>query len=222
MKHRILIPVAILAALTSCSINEDTVDGPVDKTLYDIVTFDGNVDGHARFSFQQVNDSPLINLVAQGELQSDDLKEGARLYIIYIPESGLPYTSGNITLRGAAFINSGQVVEQEMNDDMSLWNRDKVYVYSLWRSGNYINLHCRLTYSSEPRTFRLTVDPATIGNDYPDLYIHHEMASPTDNHDRGYYASWDMSPVWVLPSTLGVTIHVANSNLPQTTFTFSK
>ena len=219
--HRLTLAALIVLTLASCSVNDDTIDGPVDMTLWDIVTFDGNHDGHARFSFRQVNDTPLVNLVAKGELHSDDLSDGQRLYIIYTPESGKPYTSGNITLRGASFINTGVVLEQEM-DDIAQWDRDGVWVYSMWRSGQYINLHCRLTYDSEPRIFRLVVDKTTLGNEYPDLYVHHEMAAPTVNHDRGYYASWDMTPVWELPTTRGVTVHVANTNLPETVFTFDK
>lgn len=221
MTPRLLLFSLICAILTGCSINDDTFDGVVEKTLWDIVTFDGNIDGYARFSFRQVNDTPIVNLTAQGELHSDDLTDGQRLYIMYIPENGLPYTSGNITLRGASFINNGPVVEEPM-DKMPDWARDGVYVYSMWRSGQYINLHCRLTYDTEPRIFRLTVDPETIGEEYPDLYVHHEMAAPVNNHDKGYYASWDMSAVWSLPSTRGVRVHVANTNLPVTTFSFDK
>lgn len=218
-KHLYWTALALLAA--SCSVNDDTVDGPVQMSLSDIVTFDGNAGGRARFSFQQVDDSPMVNLVAQGELKSDDLEEGDRLYIVYIPESGKPYTSGNITLRGASLINCGDVVETEMSE-MADWNRDKVYVLSLWRSGTYVNLHCRLTFSKDPRIFRLSADPATLGSAYPDLYVHHELPAGTDNYDHNYYASWNMAAVWNLPTTEGVRVHVANSNMPQCIFEFRK
>ena len=48
------------------------------------------------------------------------------------------------------------------------------------------------------------------------------MASPTDYHDRAYFASFDIAGVWNSPQTKGIRLHVANTNLDQQEFTFVK
>lgn len=203
--------------------NHDTVDGPVKLMLTDIVTYDGETDNGLSFSFQQIDDSPLVSLTASGIRfkESDSISPGQRMVIYYHPLSGVAYKSGEIELVGASPITSGKLASGHIAD-FPEWNRDRVYVYSMWRTGQYMNLHCRLTYSTVPRTFALMVDSASINDSIPQLYVLHQLADPTDYHDREYYVSWDMDALWKRQSVKGVDIHVANSNMPQKLFTFRK
>lgn len=216
---RLLLVTLIMSVTLSCA--DEGVDGPVGIPLWDIVTFEGNIDGHANFSFRQVNDTPLITLVADRAIPADDLEGGERMYISYLPESNTSYTSGPVTLYSAAIINQAPM-ETAPIIDLPDWNRDPVYVYSAWRSGTYINLHVRLTYDREPRTFCLVADEATISSPTPDIYLVHTMAQPSDYHDRVYYASFDISDIWERPDVTGVRLHIANSNLDKGIFTFNK
>ncbi len=216
---RLFAAALVAVALASCS-GDDGVDGPVEISLWDIVTYEGP-DGSSgsRFTFRQVNDSPLITLTSTATLS--DLDEGTRLAIRYIPSSGNAYESGPVRLLQASKITQSEVA-MEWNDDFDNWGRDKVYVYSLWRSGNYINAHVKLTYTSEPRIFRLAADPATIESDWPVVYLVHILPGEIDNHDRTYLASFDISPLWLRPDVKGVILKVANSNLNKDIFTFAK
>ena len=215
------IALALLALASSCT-DETGVKGPVEVQLWDLVTYEGTTDGGdlSHFTFRQVDDSPLISLFAPTLLPAET-PAGTRMIIRYIPESGEAYTSGNITLLSAARVNQSPVAT-EWKDEFDGWNRDKVYLYSVWRTGNYLNFHVRLTYDPEPRLFQLAADPATIGTEYPDVYLIHIMASPTDNHDRAYFASFDIAGIWDAPQTKGIRLHVANTNLDQQEFTFVK
>lgn len=207
--------------LLSCS-DDSGIDGPVDMQLWDIVTYTGRQsdNGGSVFTFRQVDDSPEIVLTSDKVLP-DDVEAGTRLMIRYIPESGESYKSGPVRLLGASKINQGSA-ETEWKDEYGDWNRDKVFLYSLWRTGTYLNFHLRLTYSAEPRIFTLVLDPATKDSDVPEFYLVHIMAKETDSHDRAYFASFDIGRIWSDPAVRGVKIHVANTNLDKQCFEFFK
>lgn len=212
------------AALSGCGVNDDTFDGEVTPVLYDIVTFDDNIDGCAQFSFRQVDDSPLITLRARNAtLNTEDVTPGRRLYIAYQPTGGAgAYTSGDIALLHAYKINTATVSTEETIGSFPLWNRDKIYLLAAWRSGNYLNVQCRLTYSTDPRIFRIVADRSTLDDPLPDLYLVHSMKEAADNFERTYYGSFDISPVLDRPGCRGVRLHVADSNLKTEIYTFEK
>ena len=217
---RFLASVIIATLLTACSA-EGGVDGPVDAQLWDIVTYEGHLTGNSGsvFTFRQVNDSPLITLTSNKTLE--DTEAGTRMMIRYIPENGKAYTDDRINLLSAARINNGSA-ETEWKKEYDNWNRDKVFIYSSWRSGTYINFHLRLTYSTDPRVFTLVLDPSTRDSEMPEFYLVHIMAEPTDYHDRAYFASYNIAEIWDSPSVKGVRIHVADTNLNKDIFTFHK
>lgn len=217
---RFLVAILTSIFLTACS-DDDGIDGPVEMQLWDIVTYagPGTSSKGSVFTFRQVDDTPLITLTSPVSLPEEEA--GTRMMISYIPESGKAYTDGPVKLISAARINDGKA-KTEWKDEYNDWNRDKVYLYSIWRSGTYINFHLRLTYSTEPRIFTLVLDPSTLGSEMPEFYLVHKMAEPTDYHDRAYFASFDIAEIWDAPSTRGVTMHVADTNLNKDTFTFHK
>lgn len=214
--------VILLTALSGCGVNDDTFDGQVTPVLYDIVTFDGNIDGRAQFSFRQVDDTPVVILnAANAALNSEEIAPGRRLYIAYQPLDGAPaYTSASVNLINAYKINSGALSIEESIESFADWNRDKIYLLAVWRSGDYINIQCRLTYSTDPRIFRIVADTSTLDDPIPDLYLVHSMKKQVDNFERTYYGSFDISAVLDRPGCRGVRLHVADSNLTTDTYTF--
>lgn len=222
MTHRLaaLALVALLAA--GCHDG----DGPeaVAPVVSQIATYTGSSGQGAVFAFRQVDDTPLVTLHTQYTgIDEEKHPPGSRFYIRYVPAGGDPYASGEVTLKGLSRINDGALKQGDVLADYPDWGRDGVYVYSLWRSGSYINLHCRLTYDTEPRTFMLMADAATMGDAVPELYLVHRLASDANSHDRAYYASFDISKLWERPGCRGVRVHVANTNLTDTrAFTFMK
>lgn len=215
-----LAAIAILLSFSSC--RDEGEDGPVEMMCTDIVTFAGDDGrGHATFTFQKADDSPEITLTSSNTISTENIDEGTRLLLNYIPAGNKAYKSGPVTvLSGQSIAQSSVALEwlKEYDD----WDKWPVYVYSAWRSGQYLNMHVRLTYSLQPRLFHLAVDPATLGNERPDVYLIHVMADDADSHDRAYYASFDLTPVWSLPGVSGINLHVANSNLDKHIFTFDK
>ncbi|MDE6490913.1 MAG: hypothetical protein K2L49_07115 [Muribaculaceae bacterium] len=213
--YRILTAVIAIVMMWGCS-SEDPSES---VTLYDIVVFDGNVDGSACFSFRKNGDSPLIELVAPGRvLESESVNTGDRILIAYIPVSGEAYRSGDIDLKSVALINSDRLRE----GDVAGWDATPVYVQSIWRSGVYINLECKLDYADAKRSFYLVLDRSTAGNPVPELYIVHDMGELPPNFARRIYASWDISDVWDSPDCRGVKVYVNDSNRDIGSVTFMK
>ena len=213
--------VSALLALTLGSCGEEGVDGPVEMTCTDMVTFTGNIGNRATFSFQKMDDSPEIILTAQSAINAEGVDEGTRMLISYIPHDNRAYTSGMVRLIGARAVTQSPIIT-EWREEYENWDKDKVYVYSAWRTGRYLNVHVRLTYSPDPRIFCLAADPSTLESAWPDVYLVHEMDGEVDNHDRAYYASFDINDVWGRPGVEGIRVHIANSNLDKQIFTFPK
>lgn len=218
LKHILFIIVASIL-LVACS-----DDGPYNEqiALYDIVTFEGNSADGALFSFQRRDDSPLINLFAKGvNIGGNNVKQYDRMLIGYYPELGQPYTSGNISLISVTPVNQDTLRIATKNELIG-WDADAVFLNSMWRSGKYINMYLRVDHSTENRDFSLTMDEATRNEEYPHLYLVHNLLDAPNNFTRRAYASFDISPIWNSESCKGVIIHINDSNLKTETYTFSK
>ena len=202
----------------------DADDGPssVNPALTDIVTFTGNNDRGAVFEFNRVDDSPLITLQSAAPLDTTRTREGSRLLLRYIPASGNAATSGDVTVTGIGVVTTDTLRYGTITSTPE-WDRDGLYVMSMWRTGNYVNLHCRLTYDERPRMFQLMADRRTLNDPVPQLYMVHKLQNPINSHDRAVYASFDIGSLWSKPGCRGVDIHIANTNLTdKKIFSFTK
>lgn len=219
----LLLTAAAASLLTAC--RDD--DGPesVVPAVTEIATFEGNIPGQgATFTFHRVDDSPLVTIHAGVDIDTAKALPGDRAVVRYRPTTGAdPYTSGRVNLVGIAPISTDTIRRQPI-DNYPEWQRDGIYLHSMWRSGSYINLFCALPYDPSPRTFRLIVDIATVDQPVPQAYLVHILDDPAINtFSRDYYASWWIGPVWDRPSCKGIDIHLSNTCLPSLSkISFSK
>ncbi|MDE5785314.1 MAG: hypothetical protein K2H98_02160 [Duncaniella sp.] len=220
MRHTALFLISLLLlAVTSCRDNEPGSPNNLDAA-WTIATFTGNIDGRATFEFRKADDSPLITLTAQGAVQTDDnLKPQARVYICYVPQSGDPYASGRVELLTISVITSSAVTVAD-EATLSGWDTTPVYLLTAWRSGQYINVYCRLPYDKTPRRFSLLADGSTVDSRRPQMYLCHEMPEEVNTFMRAYYASFDISSILDRDDVEAVDVHINNSNLPVTVYTF--
>ncbi len=218
--RHILVVLLIATLLPSCSGDEPPYNDSAE--LYDIVTYlEANANGTV-FTFQKQDDSPLITLFAPGKwLDSSIFKTGCRMLIGYYPANGEPYQSGNINLSVVSVINNG-VLKTGDTEKIGNWDNDAIFLNSIWRSGSYINIYFRVEQSAEKRRFLLMMDEATSQDEYPQLYLVHDMLGQPENYTRRAYASFDISELWDKSDCRGVTIHVNDSNLETDTYTFTK
>lgn len=217
---RHILPIILTAALfPACS-----DDGPYNDNaeLADIVTYSGNTQSGAVFTFQRQDDSPEITLTASGKhVDENSFNAGSRVLISYYAANGEPYTSGAITLTGIAAINNDTLRSGDA-EKLTGWDADAIYLNSIWRSGKYINIYFRADQSDEKRRFSLMLDETTRGDEIPQLYLVHDMLGQPDNFTRRAYASFDISRIWNDDSCKGVDIHINDSNLKKDKYSFTK
>lgn len=210
----------VFVAITGC-LNHDTYDGEVALPVTDVVTYEGQTPVDSMlFTLRQCDDSPLIRLTCAGHFKNN-ITPGQRMVLKYVPPEGKPYTSGVITFVSAYLTYGGEPIIGDPKD-FPWWKRDEIYVYTLWRSGEYINLNSRYVYTPRPRPLQLLIDSATMGSPVVEAYITHLNDTIVNSHDRTYYHSWNIKDVWERPDLRELKIHVNNSNLPQSEFRFLK
>lgn len=223
MKHSLrhislCIPAIIMSGvMASCSTDDDYNDRIFYSSIVTIQSTDeasGTV-----FTFQRYDDSPLITLTAAGRTV-DKGRVGSRALLYYYPESGDPYASGPVEIRSLGAINCDTAIIRPI--ERYEWDHDAIFLNSIWRTGEYINLRMRAEYSDKPRYFGLVVDSLTMDNPWPEAYILHNLDGAPPGYLRESYASFDISKVWSLPGCLGLRIHVNDSNLPADTYEFPK
>lgn len=206
---RVLTLILLTLPLLMAGCRDEGGPDEVTPSVTNIVTFTGNNDEGATFSYIEIDDSPELALQASVALDTALARTGDRLLARYVP---LAEGGGDIALRGVSRINGGAVSIEPIADYPG-WNRDGVYLFSAWRTGIYINIHAMLPYDETPRQFKLVADRLTVTSSVPRVYLVHQLKEEVNSHLRVYYASFDISAVWSRPSCTGIDLHVANTNL---------
>lgn len=212
--------IAVLAAvaLTACG---DEGGARNHEFMYsDIVTIESATEADGTvFTMQRYDDSPLVSYTANNWVAPEKYV-GQRVHLFYYTEGDNAYESGPIKIVSVRAITNGAVAAG--NPESPKWNADAVWLNSIWRTGKYMNLRMRLSYSDEPRYFGLIADEATLGCEQPQLYLVHNLNGQTQTYLSEIYASFDMSFVWDRSTCRSVCIHVHDDNRPEQTYVFSK
>ncbi len=202
--------------------NNSTITG---NEMYDIVTFVGNQqsnNNNSVFQFQKENDSRVTTLRAtDNALDTTSVKIGTRLLLSYIPENGTHNIDDNISVKGYSVVFNDSIRTGDKNK-LPDWDFNPIFVYAIWRSGTYMNIHCGLSYSYEPSGFILLVDAETIDNSMPDVYLSYQKGDDRESYNKEFYASIDISNLWNKSTCKGFTLHVNDSNFGNNTIEFKK
>ncbi len=207
---------AALMAVTMSSCSDEEYS--TEMMLSDIVTVT-SVGNDTRFEFQRYDDSPLIKLTA-GNVDFPEKIVNNRVLLRYYPESGEPYTSGAVKVVGLTLINNDTTRIRPI--EKYNWTATPVYLNSIWRTGNYLNLRMKVEYSEKPRQFGLVVDSLTLKNPQPEVYLVHDKQGQPENYMMETYASFDMTNVWSLPTCQSIKVHVNDTNLKKDIYIFTK
>lgn len=208
--------VALLFVLVSCA-KEEYNDR---KLLSDIVTIsEAGTGTPATFTFRRYDDSPLITLKAINGSIAEEWA-GHRILLRYYPENGEPYTSGDITVAAMNAINYDTLRVRDVTKYD--WTASPVFLNSIWRTGQYLNMRMRVEYSPSPRLFGLMVDSLTVDSVQPQLYLLHNRLGEPENYLTEIYASFDLSPVWNRPGCRSIKVHVNDTNHKEEFYIFKK
>lgn len=217
MKIPSLLSLIILTAIAFCSCSDEDYN---DRALLsEIVTATRNTPDGSEFQYRRYGDSPLITLTADGISVKEEYI-GKRMLLRYYNESEIETSPRKIEIAALSPINNDTARIADI--DTISWSATPIYLNSMWRSGEYINIHLRVMFSDSPRLFNLTADSATIDTDTPQLYMCHDTFDAPDNYLFETYASYDISNIWNRPTCKGIDIHINDSNLHTDTYSFKK
>lgn len=192
----IFLTTAVCAAtlsLASCNSNDDPEGGRT--VIYsNIVTVESVESTGASFSFQKMDDSPLITLTTTQSVSGDGvnlLKKGMRIVLSYTPASGEQYKSGPITAyQWVKTYGEGAQLPVEPASTTSGWYTNAVQQAMIQRTGPYLN--AGIVSNDKPNECRIVVDEATVNDEYPKAYLIYKSSTPLPTN-YVFYVSYSMT-----------------------------
>ena len=213
LKHLSILMAALLIVLVSCDKQED-IDRAYTDYRYDIVTYLGQNDMGALFEYIGHGDSASVML--QSHVSLSDVKTHQRVLLRYdfLDKS----TSGNrdIDVYGCSRIISDSLRMTMVSPDSI--PRHEVKLRSMWRTGEFINLHCQAEYTNANRSFMLVADGNTLANDTVECYLMHDLRGELGTFWRDCYASFNVGAMWHRDSFHCLRIYVNDVTFPSTKY----
>ena len=216
MKHLRYLPIllmAVLSALASCDKQED-IDRSYTDYRYDIVTYLGENGTGAVFEYLGHGDSATVKL--QSRVSVSDVKTHQRVLLRYDFTDKATGAERDINVYGCNSIFSDSLRQTQASPD-SL-PRHEVKLRSLWRTGEFINLHCMVEYTAKARTFMLVADGNTLKDDTVHCYLVHDLRGERATFWRDCYASFNVGALWRKDSFHCLRIHLNDLTFPETEY----
>lgn len=218
-----------LFVLSLCMIACSENDGPYadEFVSYDIVQLvsASRADGTVFSIYKPGSDKEILYTDARGVvIDTTKVPVGNRMLLGYVPET-TPYVTGKITATGYTPIHNDTIKAFAGGDISDIgWNDNGIYVYSVWRMGPFLNIHGKVTYSTQNVRLMLLIDQKDLKDEtpMPNVYLTYMMDVPADNFEREFYASFYISPLWDKEWIEGFALNVNNTNLPVNIFKFEK
>lgn len=215
-----LLPVITLIAGLLMACGDDSGNPTYEPTVYDIVCLADVGDNGSVYTLTKPLGSNLITYRSPQKIDTTRIKTGDRMLLAYrIDDNREPYTSGAITAIGYSAITN-DTLRHGYISKVDGWDRDPVYMQSLWMSQDYLNMRARLPYDERPRLIAVMVDSLTLDREYPECYLIHRLSEPVNTFDRSYYLSFDMTPLRELQQCRGFDLILNNSNLKTDRYRF--
>ncbi len=216
MKRLHHLPILLLAALlafVSCDKQED-IDRAYTDYRYDIVTYLGQNDRGAVFEYVGHGDSASVKL--QSNVTVSDVKTHQRVLLRYDFADNRTSDSRDIKVYGCSGIISDSLRQTQASPD-SL-PQQAVKLRSLWRTGEFINLHCQVEFTGKTRTFMLVADASTVASDTVHCYLVHDLRGEHASFWRDCYASFNVGALWRKDTFRCLRIHLNDVTFPETEY----
>ena len=198
--------------LVGCGV--ETPETPA--TYSNMVTYvsGDSLPGRSVFELQELNDSPVIRITPAWTAPSS-LKTGTRLMATYRTDG----SEVELLALQQAYTDTVRRADRVRQGSDTLW------LQSMWRTGNYLNIDCKLAYTASPRSFTLVLDPATAADSVPTLRVSHWMpdtATVSTDYRRRVYASCHIAELWKSDRCRGVKVTFVDINTGLREMTFRK
>ena len=213
LRHLTMFVLAMLA-LASCDKQED-IDRAYTDYRYDIVTYLGENGIGAIFEYIGHGDSAAIKL--QSRVTVSEVKSNQRVLLRYdFADASTTTGLRNIDVFGCNGIISDSLRMIETSPD-SL-PKHQVKLRSLWRTGEFINVHCLVEFTNKNRTFMLVADGQTLNNDTVDCYLTHDLRGERGTFWRDCYASFNVGALWKRSSFKCLRVYINDVTFPDTEY----
>ena len=217
MKQLRRFPLLLLTTLllfAACDKQED-IDRAYTDYRYDIVTYLGQNDRGAVFEYLGRNDSSAVRMQSRVDV-SKDVKAHERVLLRYDFVDAMPAENRDIDVYGCSTIFNDSLRQTTISPD-SL-PRHEVKLRSLWRTGEFLNLHCQVQYTGKARTFMLVADGNTLEQDTVHCYLLHDVRGERTTFWRDCYASFNVGALWKRPTVKCMRIHLNDETFPHIEF----
>ena len=188
----------ILLSLLACN-NDKDIDPSYTDYLYDIVTYMG-VDSHGMeiYQLESRNAEPTVTLLAAGKNVPNDSYVGRRVLLRYNYATKF---SASDTVRQIMAYSVHSIISDSLRYTLNpiayyLHDNSPMRLHSVWKTGNYINMHGQLEYTGRSRHFYMIIDSVTWHDDTVHCYMVHNVFGDTTRHWREFYGSFYVGTVW--------------------------
>ena len=217
MKRLRYLPILLFTALlvlAACDKQED-IDRAYTDYRYDIVTYLGSNGTGAVFEYLGHGDSTAVRL--QSHVTVSEVKTNQRVLLRYdFADQATTSHERNIDVFGCSSIISDSLRKSTTAPD-SL-PQHQVKLRSLWRTGEFINLHCMVEYTGKSRTFMLVADDNTLADDTVHCYLVHDLRGERATFWRDCYASFNVGVLWRKDSFKCLRVHLTDVAFPDTEY----
>jgi len=215
LKPKRLIAYLIVAAMsmvgfTSCNDDDDPSNNR--QYLMDMMTFLSTTSYSSTYSYQRGANSPEVILTANVGISSEVQPNSRVVAVFTAPGDTLPARNEDIQIYQLAKCYESPLKTVNIADSTN-WQGRGLYVTSLWRTGNYLNLVCRVQQQAKDQTLGLWVDSTSLNTDCAEVYLVNTATADQWMATTEFYASFDIRSLVSQPGIKKIRVHVNNTNL---------
>jgi hypothetical protein len=166
------------------------------------------------FEYLGHGDSASVKL--QSRVTVKDVKTNQRVLLRYEFADKSTGAERDVNVYGCNGIFSDSLRQTQASPDSLPCQEIKLR--SLWRTGEFINLHCQVEYTGKARTLMLVADANTLASDTVDCYLVHDLRGERATFWRDCYASFNVGALWRKDTFRCLRIHLNDVTFPETEY----
>lgn len=199
---------ALLLLLTTACEQEEDIYG----IFYaDIVTCHRSNSG-TYFTHQATDSAPLDTLYPVGTVNEAKTGEGVRVLLQYRPVETLGENRQRVEIQTLSSIHF-DTLRLVSHEQMAQLPDDTLYLQSVWKTGDFLNLRYRIDYHSRPHTLMLVADESSLAGDTLKMELRHSRNDDPEGHWTNLYSSFNIEGYRSRPyTTLQLYVNQVNFN----------
>lgn len=212
--RNIFLPLAFAALLTatSCRDHDGKLPASYESYRVDVTTYVGQDATGAVMELTGRDDNPSTTLHAAG-YEPQDVAPGKRMLLSYSTTGLRNDGSKDIEVNGTSQISNDSL--RVNTKELDSYPRHPIRLKSIWRTGEFINLHGQLEHTTKGQLLYLMADAATVPCDTVHAYVVNDLL---DNDStffwREFYASINVGALIKRNTCSTLRVHVVDRLMP--------